>query len=283
VTIARRRRRPLIVQVLGTLLAAVALTGASLTPAAAAPRSGVDVRPDACFPIAHRAGPTAGIDENTADAIRRNGRLGAWAEIDVRRLRYGGMVLMHDKTLDRTTNGTGRVEDRHLVYIRSLRTEPNGHRVPTLKEAMLAASQAGTTLYIELKEFSQYWSADDLVAIRRLVLAHDMRGQVYLGGTRAALNALEETTPGLRTFWRTKNNDVPTVEEAAKRSVEVVQTLPARLGSALAVEELKDAGYVVAMQSANSPVRWLLANAMGIGIIQVNAPSRYRAWCAERD
>jgi len=258
---------------------AVTFTIGTASPPATAAREPSDaVGKRACFPIAHRAGATKGIDENTTKAIRRDGRIGAWAEVDVRRLRSGGMVLMHDKTVKRTTDGNGFVEELDLSYIKSLRTEPNGQPVPTLKEAMDAAAKAGTTLYLELKEYREYWNSADLLKVRKLVAERDLWDQVYVGGTRATLKALEDTTPRLMTFWRTKNNDVPSAEEADKRSVEVVQTGTRRI-TAEGVQALRAAGYVVAHQSANTPEQWAAAREIGIGIVQVNAPGRYRAWC----
>lgn len=268
-------------RVLASTTAAVVLLGALAGPAHADPQPIVGVTNHSCFPIAHRAGATKGIDENTSMAIRRDGRIGAWAEVDARRLTSGGIVLMHDKTVKRTTNGTGFVEELDLTYIKSLRTEPNGQPVPTLKEAMDAASRAGTTLYVELKEYREHWTSTDLLKVRKLVSERDLWDQVYLGGTRAALKALEDTTPRLKAFWRTKNNDQPTAPEADKRSVEVVQTGTRRV-TLDEVQSLRQAGYIVAHQSANTPEQWSAAKAVGITIMQVNAPSRYLNWCDEQ-
>jgi len=274
-------RRRALRTTLAVLLGVTVSVGTALTAATASPQPIVGVTKNSCFPIAHRAGATKGIDENTLMAIRRDGRIGAWAEVDVRRLTSGGMVLMHDKTVKRTTNGTGFVEDLDMTYIKSLRTEPNGQPVPTLKEAMDAASKAGTTLYIELKEYREYWTTADLLRVRKLVAERDLWDQVYFGGTRAALKALESTTPRLKAFWRTKNDDDPSADEAEKRSVEVIQTGTRRV-TLEDVQALRMAGYIVAHQSANTPEEWAAAQAVGITIMQVNAPSRYLRWCEER-
>lgn len=65
-------------------------------------------------------------------------------EIDVSRTKDGHLILMHDKTVDRTTNGTGLVKDLTLAEIKELKLR-NGlgrygeFQVPTLEEAMLVA------------------------------------------------------------------------------------------------------------------------------------------------
>lgn len=66
-------------------------------------------------------------------------------ELDIRRTKDGHPVLMHDTTVDRTTNGTGAVADLTLAQIEELRLKKGlggaqapltDHRVPTLEEAM---------------------------------------------------------------------------------------------------------------------------------------------------
>lgn len=63
-------------------------------------------------------------------------------ELDVKRTRDGVLILMHDKTLGRTTSGFGPVSLRKYSYIRGLRLEGpggNDYKVPTLEEALLRA------------------------------------------------------------------------------------------------------------------------------------------------
>ena len=66
-------------------------------------------------------------------------------EIDVRKTKDGHLVLMHDNTVDRTTNGKGKVSNLTLSEIKKLRLEDKDgrlteHTVPTLEEAMLVAN-----------------------------------------------------------------------------------------------------------------------------------------------
>lgn len=70
--------------------------------------------------IAHRGG--AGLwPENTLYALDHVKALGAdWSEVDVRCSKDGVFVLMHDKTVNRTTNGRGRVEDLTLAQLKAL-------------------------------------------------------------------------------------------------------------------------------------------------------------------
>ena len=93
--------------------------------------------------VAHRGGAHLGPPENTAAAIEKAIEVGAdMIEIDIRETKDGHLVIMHDSTVDRTTNGTGRVIDLTLEEIRSLDAGSwkgetyRGLKVPTLKEAL---------------------------------------------------------------------------------------------------------------------------------------------------
>jgi glycerophosphoryl diester phosphodiesterase len=88
--------------------------------------------------------------ENTLRALQRALALGVdQIEVDARLTRDGHLILMHDPTVDRTTNGTGKVEDLSLAEIRQL-DAGFGERVPTLDEAF-ELTRGQVILQIELK------------------------------------------------------------------------------------------------------------------------------------
>lgn len=93
--------------------------------------------------VAHRGGVGLGVPENTLPAIQKAIEAGAQLiEIDIRETKDGHMVLMHDSTVDRTTNGSGRVDQLTLDEIRALDAgswldeKYKGTKVPTLEEAL---------------------------------------------------------------------------------------------------------------------------------------------------
>ena len=93
---------------------------------------------------AHR-GDWRHAPENSLRAIRNVIAMGAdIVEIDIRKTRDGVLVLMHDATVDRTTNGQGYIHELDYDSIGALFLR-NGagiitqHKVPTLKAALLAA------------------------------------------------------------------------------------------------------------------------------------------------
>ena len=108
--------------------------------------------------IAHR-GASAVAPENTIPAVERAAALGArWIETDVRLTADGGLVMVHDATLERTTSGTGPVARTPLEEIRALDAGAwfapafAGTRVPELPEFLAAVLDCGLSLQLEFKE-----------------------------------------------------------------------------------------------------------------------------------
>lgn len=105
---------------------------------------------------AHRGDPTH-APEATVASFSLAAQLGVeMVEFDVHTTSDGGLVIMHDHTVDRCTDGTGRIEEMTLEQVRSLdagsrfSAEFAGQKVPTLSEA-IAALPAPIWLNIHLK------------------------------------------------------------------------------------------------------------------------------------
>ena len=105
---------------------------------------------------AHR-GDQKNAPENTLPALRLAVEKGAHQiEFDVQLSKDGAMVIMHDATVDRTTDGTGKVSDLTFEQLRALDAgswfgpEFAGLRIPTLQE-VLEAIPAPTLCNVHLK------------------------------------------------------------------------------------------------------------------------------------
>ena len=100
--------------------------------------------------IAHR-GARMVAPENTLAAFEAACAQGAaWIETDVKLTHDGVPILMHDDTLDRTTNGHGAVADTIWADIQRLDTG-GGVRVPSLIEALRMAMERHLHLNLEIK------------------------------------------------------------------------------------------------------------------------------------
>lgn len=105
---------------------------------------------------AHRGGAKL-WPENSLLAFRRALALGAHAvELDVHLARDGGVIVIHDRTLERTTDGTGPVAERTTDDLRRLRLRDGGgaltdERVPTLDDVLVAIAASSASLLLEVK------------------------------------------------------------------------------------------------------------------------------------
>ncbi|MDY7077581.1 MAG: glycerophosphodiester phosphodiesterase [Chloroflexota bacterium] len=109
--------------------------------------------------IAHQ-GASAVAPPNTLAAFEKASELGAdGVELDVHLSADGVPVVIHDFTVDGTTDGSGRVAEMTLTQLKQLDAGSTfdpafaGERIPTLKE-VLDAVGSRLLLNIELKSFS---------------------------------------------------------------------------------------------------------------------------------
>lgn len=106
--------------------------------------------------IAHR-GITACAPENTLSAFRQAVKLGAdGIELDVQRTKDGVLVVCHDQTVDRITNGTGPISEQtwkelNGLFVRNKNDQSlSREKIPTLRE-VCTILPARYFLNIELK------------------------------------------------------------------------------------------------------------------------------------
>ena len=106
--------------------------------------------------------------ENTLAAFAACMDLGLGIELDVRRTKDGVLVVLHDDSVDRTTDGTGKVEGLTLAEVKKLdagrRFDPAfaGQRVPTLDEtfALLRDRKSDALVAVDLKIGDPTYEAD---------------------------------------------------------------------------------------------------------------------------
>src|SRR6185295_18982896 len=100
--------------------------------------------------VAHR-GASGQYPENTLLAFRRAIEQGVDAlELDVHRTADDELVVIHDSTLERTTNGYGNVHDKTLQEIRQL-DAGQCEKIPLLDEVIQLTRAAQIRLFVEVK------------------------------------------------------------------------------------------------------------------------------------
>ena len=221
------------------------------SPAAAAEPAGVAMPQRGI--CAHR-GASRSHPENTLAAFREAIRLGAHQiELDVNMTRDGHLVLMHDLTVDRTTDGSGRVVDLTLSRIKQLDAgrwkgpEFAGQKVPTLGEA-LDVMPLDIWLNIHLKDSGKLGTA-----VAREIVARKRTHQAFLAcGHSAAQAAREVDSKILICNMERQGSSTQYVDDTIARDCQFIQLLRGT-ASLKDMKRLRDAGVRVNYCCTNDP------------------------------
>jgi glycerophosphoryl diester phosphodiesterase len=136
--------------------------------------------------VAHR-GHSIAYPENTLEAYRKAIELGAeMIECDVNITSDGKLVMIHDATLDRTTNGTGRVSGMTWEEIQRLdaggkfKPEFAGARIPSTEETLLLYKETGTLSCFEVKGANAEESNRVALELVELFVKHSMLDTAFM-------------------------------------------------------------------------------------------------------
>ncbi len=137
-------------------------------------------------------------------SFRKAAELGAtWVEFDIRLTRDGGLVVMHDEKVDRTTSGRGRVIDKPMAELRLLDAGSRfgaafaGEPVPSLEDAIACLASLGLGANIEIKTEDKDARAT-AAALARILERHWPASQpapLISSFTFAALAAIRDIAP----------------------------------------------------------------------------------------
>ena len=211
--------------------------------------------------IAHRGHAEPGVTENTIAAFDAARRLGARAvEFDVHVNAEGRFVVMHDSTVDRTTDGHGWVSAMSTQQVRRLRTDA-GQRVPFLVDALGWGKDHHQKMLLEIKyDTSRAWSRSDLVRLVAAVAGHGLTGQVTFFSLRAEyVRLIERVAPRQHTAWIVDGR--PNPHRAA--AVDMVM-MKAEWVTTPVVRSLRQAGVLVTGRRNNDPMQVRRLAAAGV-------------------
>ncbi|MFF7990841.1 glycerophosphodiester phosphodiesterase [Kitasatospora xanthocidica] len=302
----RRRQAAPVAALLGVALGAVALTGAPATAPATVPRTapqqdgpqqegpqpggpaaGAGLRRAGAPPTvyAHR-GASSAAPENTlvSDEVARRG--GAeWIEDDVQPSRDGVPYVLHDDTVDRTTDGKGRVRDLTAAQLDALDAGSwfapayAGTRLPTLAAQLEDLRTRGGRLLLEIKGPH---TREEVARIVREVRDHGMAGRVFVQSFEPdALRYTRELAPELPLGLLRAALDADPVATARELGLAAYnpsdEALSARPG---VIRDLHAAGVAVNVWTVDQPARWQALTTAGVDGIITNRPAELAGWTA---
>ncbi|MFJ5093953.1 glycerophosphodiester phosphodiesterase [Streptomyces sp. NPDC088557] len=237
--------------------------------------------------IAHR-GASSSAPENTlvSDEVARRGRAG-WIENDVQPSKDGVPYVLHDTTVDRTTDGTGPIRSLTAAQIDALDAGSwfapvyAGTRVPTLAAQLKDLRERGGKMLLEIKGPH---SRDEVARIVREVRDQEMTGRVFVQSfDPASLRYARELAPELPLGLLRDTLDADPVAVAGELGLAAynvsdgaLRTRPELVG------QLHAAGVAVNVWTVDTPARWKALDALGVDGIITNRPAELGGWASGR-
>ncbi|WP_207782066.1 glycerophosphodiester phosphodiesterase family protein [Phytoactinopolyspora limicola] len=235
--------------------------------------------------IAHRG--YSGVNpENTLAAIEAGLRSGAeYVEIDVHSSSDGVPIVLHDQTLDRTTDGTGALSGVTSEYVAGLDAGSwfssafAGQKVPTLADVLDLMQGRAPVLLLEIKGPETY---DELTTTIDVIRERDQLDQVILQSfDEQVLRDVRQIEPDLRIALLRSTIDPDPVTVAQEFGVIAYNPNWNRLRERPEViAELQDAGIAVMPYTINDPEQWAILRDIGVDGIITDHPGALVGWNA---
>ena len=208
-----------------------------------------------------------------------------FVETDVQLTLDGVPVLMHDETVDRTTDGTGAVADLTLAEIRGLDAgswyapQFAGTPVPLFDEFLDALAGTRKKALVELKG---YWSPDGIRTVLDAVYLRGVQNRVVFASFNLTTVAhLADTAPAIPRVIIKRDLPEDPVSLARYYDAIAILTTPNSLeNDPDAVSRMHEAGFGVLVYTLNSEKRWSEALAYGVDGIVTDKPSKLDGWIA---
>lgn len=227
--------------------------------------------------IAHR-GASGHAPENTIAAFKKALALGAtFIETDLQLTRDARFVAIHDDTVDRTTNGQGKVHDQTLTALRRLDagswfgSEYTGERIPTLEEILEFTKKNDVVFYLEIKP-SGSWGGEH-VLIGALRESGEVARVVVISFDPVILTSVRKIEPTLMTgvlYDGQLADPINTAIEVGARQIVV----RGNLVTPAMIEQARKQDLQVICWTINHPAHIRMLVAAGVDGIMSDYPDR---------
>lgn len=236
--------------------------------------------------IAGHRGDRSAAPENTIPALQAAlDSTMEFVESDIQLSADGVPVLIHDDTVDRTTDGSGAVSDFTFAQLRTLDAgswfAPQFARVriPSLDEFLVIFQKSTKQAMLELKG---YWSTDDARQVVRALHSRNVDERVtFESFDFTTIMNLRSVAPEIPRVIIQRELSADPVALAHYFGAIAILTSPASVeANPDAVSEMHDAGLGLLLYTLNSKERWSEALALGVDGIITDKPSSLDEWLA---
>ncbi len=228
---------------------------------------------DPYFIVGHRG--AAGLaPENTMASLKLAHQLGAgWLEVDIQRTRDRVLVVMHDATADRTTNGSGSIGEMDWEQVAQLDASKGmekyaGEPVPRLSDVLTFIVENDLMLCIEVKDPQIYPGiAEELAAELREYNAQSR--VVIISFDLAWLRGFSEIAPDIAVgaLWKR----IESVDAVPSAKYIDVHWSSALLDLPL-IWQAKQSGRTILVWTCNSPLIAYVLKWVGVNGVTTDRP-----------
>ncbi|MGV4923705.1 hypothetical protein K2224_01275 [Streptomyces sp. BHT-5-2] len=226
--------------------------------------------------VGHRGAPKIATENTVASLETAIDRGADWVETDVQFTKDGQPVIMHDETVDRMTDGTGRIDQLTAAEISKL-TMKGGGRVPTLEQVLSSPKVRSAQLLLEIK--GPQTPADVNHALR-LVSEAGMTERTMVQSFDETVVRYAASSPyKFKVALLRDNLDADPVATARKFSLTAYAVSFKRLSARPSVvDQLKAAGVKTFVWTVDYEGDWQAATSWGVDGIITNRPDQYLQW-----
>lgn len=228
---------------------------------------------------AHR-GASGYCPENTLPAFKKAAKLGAdGVELDVQLTKDGELVVCHDETVDRTSNGKGWIKDMTLAELRSLdfscgNEEYAGVTIPTMREVLELLAPTELTINIELKTGIVFYPG---IEEKLLSLVKEYQSEdkvIYSSFNHYTVKRIGELDSSAALGFLYADGTIDMPEYAIKHGVKALHPALYNIRFPGFMEKCKQNGIAVNVWTVNTEEYMAMSCKAGVDAIISNYPDR---------
>jgi glycerophosphoryl diester phosphodiesterase len=234
--------------------------------------------------IGHRGNPKAAPEDTLVSEVQNYKLGGAYMELDLHLTKDNVPVVMHDDTVDRTTNGTGRIDSLTVDQLKLLdagvKFDPAyaGTKVPTFEEVLQYAKRTGGHIMPELKAG---WTKDQVQIVTGLVEQYGLQSHtVWQSFDPVPLEHAYELDPSIARAGLISGK-LPADPVAYVEAFHGQALLPAaNLVTPDLMRTMHAAGLAVVVWTVDKADDWAKLTAAGVDGIMSNSVGELIGWMA---
>jgi len=242
--------------------------------------------------LGHR-GASGYAPENTMPAFRKAIEMGAdGVELDVQMTKDGEIVVIHDETINRTSDGIGWVKDLTLEELRAFNYnyqnhgDPwNGERllgepiykeydkvdIPTMREVFELFAPTALTINIEIKTGIVFYPIEEKILAMTKEFGMEDR-VIYSSFNHYTIQRIKELDKNARTGFLYSDGTIDMPEYAKKHGVEALHPALYNLQFPGYLEACKKNGIDINVWTVNTPEHLMMCRMAGVTTVITNYP-----------